>query len=166
MDVPLAEVKKVCPRLLRINNRCTPLGTTMLRAHRSAFLWRIGTSDNTTSKSKKRTRSGDSVAPENAPSNDMAVESSFTDSCSLLRTAFSSAKETEQEIYACRTCFVGSNRFVCLACARRCHAGHDVFSVGSSCGYCDCCIFTECQCLKRVGGEEASAGTSAELIDS
>ncbi|KAL9187578.1 hypothetical protein ACHAXT_001681 [Thalassiosira profunda] len=166
MDVPLAEVKRICPRLLRINNRCTPFGAQMLKAHRSAFLWRTGTSDNARSKSKKRTRAGDSVDSENAPSNDTIVESSFTNSCSLMRTAFSSAKETEQEMYACRTCFVGSNRFVCLACAKRCHAGHDVFSVGSSCGYCDCCIFTECQCLKIGDVEEASAGIAAELIGS
>lgn len=161
MDVPLSEVRLKCPHLLRLNNRCTPRGTEMLKVHSTNFLWRVGARLRTGTKSKKRKRMGTSEAAANVSSETIVDNNSncegSTDKCTILRTGFVGSKDTHQEMFVCKTCFGnGFQRFVCLPCARKCHQdeGHEVFSVGYSQGYCDCCIFSPCKCLANRGYDE------------
>jgi len=165
----LSKLREVCPFLLRLNNRCTALGAKMLRAHRSNFLWRVGARERTDNKSKKRKSSGDGVvatstSSENGADNDDF--STFTNRCSTLWTGFSQAKDTEQEMFACKTCSMdGFGRFVCITCVKLCHKGHDVFSMGSGTGYCDCCIFTPCKCLDRGPVNEDQYNDLDHILD-
>ena len=43
-----------------------------------------------------------------------------------------------QELFTCRTCRFQSGTCICASCAKICHAGHDVRSLGFSQGFCDC----------------------------
>ena len=156
MDTSLSDLRDAYPSLLRLNDRCTTIGARMLRSHRSSFLSRVGSRhcvDNQT-KSGKRSR-GDG---NSSSSNDNEIKhdgrncpSSVNGWCTILRTGFSSATDTEQEMYACNTCSISFGRFVCLNCVKSCHGGHDVYCVGTGRGYCDCCMFFSCQCIDRVG---------------
>ena len=161
MDRPLSEVRMAYPSLLKLNNRCTALGTTMLQAHRSRYLWRVGM-----------------INPHDHTlrSDDSGIEGevdgcSFTNGCcTIFQTGLSQAVDTEQEMFACKTCGVTFGHFICFVCAEKCHVGHDIFSVGTGCGYCDCCVYTSsCQCLpsgfKSNPGGLSIADVNAQFFD-
>ena len=141
MDHPLSEVRMAYPSLLKLNNRCTALGTTMLQAHRSRFLWRVGMinpHDHTL-----QSDVSEIVGEVNG-------RGSTNECCTIFRTGLSQAIDTEQEMFACMTCGITFGHFICHVCAKKCHVGHDINSVGTGCGYCDCCVYTlSCQCSAK-----------------
>lgn len=58
-----------------------------------------------------------------------------------------------QQLYTCRTCHLLNGECICEACAKKCHNGHDVFSLGYNNGYCDCGagnIAQHCMCNKGI----------------
>lgn len=143
----LSKLREVCPHLLRLNSRCTALGAKKLKAHRSSFLWRVGSPAVT--KSSMDNKSG-ATTSDNTVYHDYSPI--FTNHCSILGTGFSQSKDTEQEMFACKTCSInGFGRFICITCVKLCHQGHDVSSSGFGRGYCDCAIFSLCKCLNREG---------------
>jgi len=150
LDASLCKIKKVYPSLLRLNGRCTERGMKMLKTHQSSFAWRVGARKPVSGKSKKRKRdwaaAGCCVSPEES-------KVSFSNHCSILSTGLSYSKSCEQEMFGCKTCSIDFGNFVCLACSKQCHEGHEVFSVGYGFGCCDCCIFTDCKCLGECDQE-------------
>ena len=142
--VSLSSLREHFPTLLKLNNRCTGLGTKLLKAHQTSYLWRVGGGNSSSATQRKPERESPAEFIERE-------ESSFLSNycCSILRTGFSQSVETEQEMFACRTCGIEMGRFVCLNCSSNCHKDHDVRSVGYGPGYCDCCIFSTCTCLNR-----------------
>ena len=140
-------LRKHFPTLLKLNNRCTALGTKLLKAHQTSYLWRVGGS---CALSRKRKRSNTTATTaDNESSAPRDGNDILFNCCSILRTGFSTSDETEQEMFSCLTCGIEAGRFVCLNCSGQCHEGHDVRSVGCGHGYCDCCIFSTCKCLNR-----------------
>ena len=138
MKLPLQDLRKACPHLLKLNNRCTPRGSQMLKAHRASFLWRVGH----ITTARKRSRSGERVASSNP-----SIPCTATNCCTIFNTGLSQAKDTEQELFACRTCNIQCGHFVCLTCVKSCHKGHQTYSVGFGSGYCDCSIFSSCKSI-------------------
>ena len=146
LDTPLWKIQRVYPSLLKLNNRCTELGKKRARAHQARFSWRVGARElHGGGKGKKRKRDGSVTNSSNKL--DVLNEGIFANRCSILSTGFSCSKSSEQEMFGCKTCSIGFGNFVCLACSKKCHEGHDVFSVGYGLGCCDCCIFSSCQCI-------------------
>lgn len=153
MDFLLSSIRKEHPSLLRLNNRCTSLGTRMLRAHRSSFLFRFGARQRVCrEKIRHHKRSGDD---DTAKSNGYALSDDYLvaneddvvlqkDCYTIFRTGFSQAADTEQEMFACKTCGITFGHFVCFDCAKKCHMGHEIYCVGTGFGYCDCCICSSC----------------------
>ena len=50
----------------------------------------------------------------------------------------STKTQLTQRFYRCETCFKGKDDGCCAACAKVCHAGHNVTFAGESSTYCDC----------------------------
>jgi len=144
--LPLSRLREIYPRLLKLNNRLTPLGSKKIQAHRSNFLWRVGEEPKA---SRKRKGSGDraTTTTSTASIGDDRPTAAASNCCTILSTAFSQCKDTEQEMFACLDCKIESGHFVCTTCVKQCHEGHETYSVGSGVGYCDCCIFSSCKCL-------------------
>lgn len=138
MDSSLSELRGHFPTLLKLNNRCTDLGKRRLNAHRSEFLDQVGSDGRERSKLIASARADGAMEGE---------ELRISSRCSLLRTGFSQAKESKQEMFCCKTCAIEFGRFVCLNCVKHCHDGHQVFRAGFGVGYCDCCIFSKCRCV-------------------
>eukprot|EP00580_Thalassiosira_gravida_P017539 CAMPEP_0201662338 /NCGR_PEP_ID=MMETSP0494-20130426/4446_1 /ASSEMBLY_ACC=CAM_ASM_000839 /TAXON_ID=420259 /ORGANISM="Thalassiosira gravida, Strain GMp14c1" /LENGTH=708 /DNA_ID=CAMNT_0048140671 /DNA_START=62 /DNA_END=2189 /DNA_ORIENTATION=+ len=131
LDASLWKIQKVYPSLLRLNARCTEKGRRMLKAHQTSYSWRVGAreSRNKSCKSKKRKRGNNNSA---SSSNDESKEvvSFSSNRCSILSTGVSYSKSCEQEMFGCKTCGIGFGNFVCLACSKKCHEGHEVFAWG------------------------------------
>lgn len=150
MDVPLSTIRVAYPTLLKLNNRCTELGTSRIQQHRLNYQWRVGARERNSRVSNKRKR-GKSQNASQSPVVDSAPLS--LDCCSLQLTGFSKADCTEQEMFGCKTCNIEFGRFVCMACSKACHSalGHEVFSIGYGPGYCDCSILSNtCMCIKDL----------------
>ena len=164
-DVPtnsltLASFCKILPRLIMLNNRRTKLGSAMKDEHAQLQNWRTGAKIQE-AKSRKRKAAG-AVPTENSTATAQRGESTafgtssssasdFSPNkicCSLLRTGFRKGRDTEQEMFTCQTCRIDFGRFVCYECAKKCHKGHDVVSIGFGAGYCDCSILSHCSCLE------------------
>ena len=171
MDHPLSEVRMAYPSLLKLNNRCTALGTKMLQAHRSRYLWRVG---GMTARDKdmcediqgeSRRLQMEMHKPVVLRCDDYGIGGevdgrSTNECCTIFRTGLSQAIDTEQEMFACMTCGITFGHFICHVCAKKCHMGHDIYSAGTGCGYCDCCVYTSsCQCLPN-GFNSACDGLS------
>ena len=155
-----ASFSGLLPRLLMLNNRRTKLGTAMKDEHAQIQKWRTGAKIRPT-KSRKRKAA---VAAEQedeamgAQLAEVAVSGTFLQGssdaprsktrCSLLRTGFRKDRDTEQEMFACRSCKIDFGRFVCYDCAKKCHNQHNVVSIGFGAGYCDCSILSQCSCLE------------------
>ena len=172
MDLSLSTLRGICPHMLRLNNRCTSLGSKMLKLHRTSFLWRVGSMQRVgkKSKTKKRKRSGDggvalSATNENTSADNNESYTHGANCCTILKTGFSSTNDTEQEMYCCTTCKIENGHFVCFNCVKQCHQGHDVFSVGTGFGYCDCCIFSTCQCLDRDFDETTEYDDNVSIVN-
>ena len=56
----------------------------------------------------------------------------------LTCTYRSTNTQLTQPFYRCETCFRGKDEGCCAACAKVCHAGHNVTFAGESSAYCDC----------------------------
>ena len=159
-NLALASFSRLLPRLLMLNNRRTKLGTSMKDEHAQIQNWRTGTKIRL-AKSRKR-KAAVAVEQEDETMGAQQAETALSgpslgdDSdasqsktcCSLLRTGFRKDRDTEQEIFTCRSCKIDFGRFVCYECAKRCHEGHDVVSIGFGAGYCDCSILSQCSCLE------------------
>eukprot|EP00562_Extubocellulus_spinifer_P022062 CAMPEP_0178613636 /NCGR_PEP_ID=MMETSP0698-20121128/1747_1 /TAXON_ID=265572 /ORGANISM="Extubocellulus spinifer, Strain CCMP396" /LENGTH=867 /DNA_ID=CAMNT_0020252339 /DNA_START=571 /DNA_END=3174 /DNA_ORIENTATION=- len=164
VDTPWDEVQEKIPSLLRLNKRRTARGTKMIAEHVRIERWRNGGRD--PRKTGKRKYDGNkSTAP--SPASTLAASSNVGDAetniqscCSILRTGFCTDTDTEQEMFACRTCRIEAKRFVCFACASKCHKGHDVVPVGFGCGYCDCSILSKCDCLQLDEEEKEDANAN------
>ena len=154
LDVPLAKVQKFHNFLLALNGRYTELGRQQMTAHRTQFLRRIGAK---VSKSRKRKRSEvESGTASNAKSS--------CNCCTLQFTGFSHSPDTEQEMYICKTCSIDFGRFLCSACARTCHKGHDVVYIGTGRGFCDCTIQGQCMLIGREDQESEIKGKVESLL--
>lgn len=153
IDTPLTEIRSTFPDLLKLNNRCTARGTKMLEEHRSNVSWRVGAREHNKGKAKKRKRgvvdtSGTSESGDTQEAEQSTINRSIgLHRCSILRTGFSKCKETEQEMFCCKTCCIEFGTFVCLECSKFCHDGHEIHSIGYGPGYCDCCVLSDCKCL-------------------
>lgn len=147
MDIPLSRIRDSFPDLLKLNNRCTKRGTSMILQHQRNYHWRIGARERYCGGPSKRKR-GEHV---NMNQNSAVGANSSLDCCSILSTGFSKADCTEQEMFGCKTCLIEFGRFVCLHCATICHKslGHEVHSVGYGPGYCDCSILSDCMCIEQ-----------------
>ncbi len=142
MDVPLSVIRDTFPSLLKLNNRCTKLGTSRIQQHQQNYQWRIGRVKRKSRESDKRRN----VCPV------VGSASLSLNCCSIQLTGFSKADCTEQEMFGCKTCHIEFGRFVCMTCSKACHIalGHEVFSIGYGPGYCDCSILSDCLCMKDV----------------
>ena len=145
LDSPLWKIQQMYRSLLRLNGRLTEKGSKMLKAHQLNYAWRVGAREVKGSKSKKRKRDGTTAGKIIVPSDGGKI--SFANCCSILSTGLSYSKGCEQEMYGCKTCGIDFGNFVCMACTKQCHEGHEVFSVGYGTGCCDCCLFSDCRCL-------------------
>ena len=137
MSIPLPQLHDAYPSLLSLNGTATALGTRMLHLHEFRFSWRIG-ERNTDKQSDIQQLSSDVI--------DLTGNVDGTSNnhcCTLFQSGLVLC--AVQEFFGCNTCSIPNNRFVCLNCARTCHRGHDVYSVGTCDGSCDCCIFFPCQ---------------------
>ena len=146
MDVPLSTIRDAFPSLLKLNNRCTAMGTSRIKQHQQNYQWRIGARERSSRGSNKRKR-GESL---NARESRVVGSASMSlNCCSLQLTGFSKADCTAQEMFGCKTCHIEFDRFVCTTCSKACHTalGHEVFSIGYGPGYCDCCILSKCMCI-------------------
>ena len=147
MDVPLSVIRDTFPSLLKLNNRCTKLGTSRIQQHQQNYQWRIGRVKRKPRGSNKRKRGEtQNICPV------VGSASLSLNCCSIQLTGFSKADCTEQEMFGCKTCHIEFGRFVCMACSKACHIalGHEVFSIGDGPGYCDCSILSDCLCMKDV----------------
>ncbi|KAL7550524.1 hypothetical protein ACHAWF_013743 [Thalassiosira exigua] len=147
LNAPLRKMQEVYPSLLRLNGKITKKGTKLLKAHQSSYLWRIGEREPTGGKKRKRKRDGTLASSGSAPNGDSAVP--FHNCCTIMMMGFSCPSTCEQEVFGCKTCSIDFGNYVCMACARQCHDGHEIFSAGYGAGCCDCCIFSECKCLEE-----------------
>ncbi|KAK1739467.1 hypothetical protein QTG54_010010 [Skeletonema marinoi] len=146
MDVPLSTIRDAFPSLLKLNNRCTAMGTSRIKQHQQNYQWRVGARERNSRGSNKRKR-GESL---NARESRVVASASMSlNCCSLQLTGFSKAGCTVQEMFGCKTCRIEFDRFVCMTCSKACHTalGHEVFSIGYGPGYCDCCILSKCMCI-------------------
>eukprot|EP00985_Skeletonema_marinoi_P024537 scaffold17137_cov81-Skeletonema_marinoi.AAC.2 len=146
MDVPLSSIRDAFPSLLKLNNRCTAMGTSRIKQHQQNYQWRVGARDRNSTGSNKRKR-GESL---NARESRVIGSASMSlNCCSLQLTGFSKADCTAQEMFGCKTCHIEFDRFVCMTCSKVCHKalGHEVFCIGYGPGYCDCCILSKCMCI-------------------
>ena len=138
MDCPLAQLRQACKTVVRLNNRSTELGMSEIRKHTKTQMWRVGARDLTLKPA---------VGQKRSRSNDEHETSISTQLCSILQTGFSPKPGTEQEFFICATCNIDFGRVICSNCIKKCHSGHNTMYAGFNRGYCDCCIFSECQCL-------------------
>lgn len=155
-----ASFSRLLPRLLMLNNRRTALGTAMKDEHAQIQNWRTGAKIRPT-KSRKR-KAAVAVEQEDEAMGAQLAETAVSGAslednsdaplcktcCSILRTGFRKDQDSEQEMFACRSCKIDFGRFVCYECAKKCHEGHDVVSIGFGAGYCDCSILSQCSCLE------------------
>lgn len=154
LDVPLARVQKFHNSLLTLNGRYTELGRQRMTAHRTQYQWRTGAK---VSKSRKRKRS---EVEDGAASN----AKSSCNCCTLQFTGFSHSPNTEQEMFICKTCSIDFGRFLCSACARTCHRGHDVVYIGTGRGFCDCVVQGQCKLIGREDQESEIKGKVESLL--
>ncbi len=149
MDVPLSAIRVAFPTLLKLNNRCTELGTSRIQQHRLNYQYRVGAREKNCRRSNKRKRGKSQNASQSSV---VGPAPSSLDCCTLQLTGFSKADCTEQEMFGCRTCNIEFGRFVCMACSKACHIalGHEVFNIGYGPGYCDCSILSNCMCIKDL----------------
>eukprot|EP00970_Alexandrium_tamarense_P004747 scaffold784_cov173-Alexandrium_tamarense.AAC.2 len=155
MNMTLSDLREAFPSLLRLNNRCTPLGKKMMEQHVRMERWRVGGREKSVrsakrKRDKKSTASNDTApdATNNTTTQAATAACTTNNICSLSRTGFCNSKDTEQQMYRCKTCSIQFGRFVCITCAKECHDGHDVCRVGYGPGYCDCCLLSDCKCLE------------------
>ena len=146
MDVKLSTIRDAFPSLLKLNNRCTKVGTERIQQHQENYHWRIGSRERKCKGSKSKRKRGESLDVRHV----VGSTSASLNCCSLQLTGFSKAQSTEQEMFGCATCHIEFGRFVCLSCSKNCHQalGHEVFSIGYGAGYCDCSILSNCMCIK------------------
>lgn len=65
--------------------------------------------------------------------------------------AITGSTYAEQKWYHCRTCGLTGNNGVCEFCAKKCHAGHDVyFYEDADQFYCDCPDHGNCHCMPKT----------------
>lgn len=70
--------------------------------------------------------------------------------CTFIKTG---EKMVEQELFTCLTCRFGEGTCMRKACARYCHYGHEVRSLGVVQGFCDCGagnLRTQCRCMNGM----------------
>ena len=142
MDIPLSKIRASFPTLLKLNNRCTEVGTERIQLHNQSYRWRIGERSRASNKRKRANQ-----LTYRHVINSLSLSLSC---CSIQFTGLSKTDASAQEMFGCKTCQIEFGRFVCMACSNACHIalGHEVYSVGYVHGYCDCSILSDCKCIE------------------